>query len=71
MSSKTEIITAKEVELQVITTEKRKAMLHAIKLQNTFVFIDTLVREFWRDVENPGQLGYWLSLLTEIKHIWP
>lgn len=54
MSSKIEIVTAKEVELRVITTEKRKAMLYGIKLQNTSGFIDTLFREFWRDAENPG-----------------
>lgn len=30
----------------MITTEKRKAILYAIKLQNTSVFIDTLVESF-------------------------
>lgn len=70
MSSKIEIRTAKEVEVQVTTTEKRKAMLYGIKLQNTSIFTDTAVREFWRDAENPGWLGYWLSLLIETKHMW-
>lgn len=35
MSSKIQIRTAKEVKLQVITTEKKKAALHGTKLQNT------------------------------------
>ena len=54
MSSKIEMRTAKEVKLQVITTEKRKAMLYGIKLRNTSTFTNTAVREFWRDAENPG-----------------
>lgn len=54
MSSKIEIRTAKEVEVQVTTTEKRKAMLYGIKLQKTSIFTDTAVREFWRDAENAG-----------------
>lgn len=70
MSSKIEIRTAKEVEVQVTTTEKRKAMLYGIKLQKTSIFTDTAVREFWRDAENAGWLGYWLSLLIETEHMW-
>lgn len=57
MSSKIEIETANEIKLQVITSEKRKAMLHSTNIQNASTFMDTTYREFWRVAKNSVQLG--------------
>lgn len=57
MSSKIEIETANEIKLQVITSEKRKAMLHSTNIQNASTFMDTTDREFWRVAKNSVQLG--------------
>lgn len=43
MSSKTDIGTAKEIKVQVITSENRKAMLYGINIHNKSSFIDTAV----------------------------
>lgn len=39
---------SKKIELQVITSKKRKAMIYGINIHNTSTFMDTADREFWR-----------------------
>lgn len=43
MNSKTDIGTAKEIKVQVITSENRKAMLYDINIHNKSSFMDTAV----------------------------